>query len=47
MTAARESLPPDTMLGAYRLVDTIGKGGFSLIYLARVEETGDEVVTRW
>ncbi len=44
--ATRESLPPDTMLGAYRLVDSIGKGGFSLIYLARVEETGDEVVIK-
>ena len=46
MSAARESLPPDTMLGAYRLVDSIAKGGFSLIYLARVEETGDEVVIK-
>ena len=46
MTAARESLPPGTLLGAYRLLDTIGKGGFSLIYLARMEETGDEVVIK-
>jgi len=46
MTAARESLPPDTLLGSYRILDTIGKGGFSLIYLARIEETGDEVVIK-
>ena len=46
MTAPRESLPPDTVLGAYRLMDTIGKGGFSLIYLARIEDTGDEVVIK-
>ncbi|HYN76744.1 MAG TPA: serine/threonine-protein kinase [Lamprocystis sp. (in: g-proteobacteria)] len=46
MTAARESLPPDTLLGTYRVIDTIGKGGFSLIYLARAEETGDEVVIK-
>jgi len=46
MTAARESLPPGTLLGAYRLLDTIGKGGFSLIYLARMDETGDEVVIK-
>ncbi len=46
MSAARESLPPGTLLGAYRLLDTIAKGGFSLIYLACVEETGDEVVIK-
>ena len=46
LTPARESLPPDTLLGAYRLIKTIGKGGFSLIYLARLEETGDEVVIK-
>jgi len=46
MTAARESLPPDTLLGSYRILETIGKGGFSLIYLARTEETGDEVVIK-
>lgn len=44
--AVRASLPPGTLLGAYRLSDTIGKGGFSLIYLARIEETGDEVVIK-
>ncbi len=46
MTPARESLPPDTLLGSYRILETIGKGGFSLIYLARAEETGDEVVIK-
>lgn len=42
----RSILPPGTPLGAYRILDTIGKGGFSLIYLARLEETGDEVVIK-
>ncbi|WP_295387259.1 serine/threonine-protein kinase [uncultured Thiodictyon sp.] len=42
----RESLPPGTLLGGYRILDTIGKGGFSLIYLAQVEDTGDEAVIK-
>ena len=46
LTPARESLPPDTLIGPYRVIETIGKGGFSLIYLARNEETGDEVVIK-
>jgi len=46
MTAARESLPQGTLLGDYRILETIGKGGFSLIYLARVEDTADEVVIK-
>ncbi len=44
--SARESLPPGTLLGAYRLLGVIGKGGFSIIYLAQVEDTGDEVVIK-
>lgn len=46
MAAARESLPKGTELNAYRIVDTIAKGGFSLIYLARDQETGAEVVIK-
>jgi len=46
MAAARESLPPGTLLGAYRLLGILAKGGFSLIYQARVEDTGDEVVIK-
>lgn len=46
MAAARESLPPGTLLGAYRLVGVLGKGGFSLIYYAQVEDTGEEVVIK-
>jgi serine/threonine protein kinase len=46
MNRARDSLEPGTTLDCYRIVDTIGKGGFSLIYLAEDEETGDEVVIK-
>lgn len=46
LPTVREALPPGTLLGGYRILDTIGKGGFSLIYLAQVEETGDEVVIK-
>lgn len=46
MAAARESLPPGTQLGAYRLLGVLGKGGFSLIYYAQVEDTGAEVVIK-
>jgi serine/threonine protein kinase len=46
MAAARESLQNGTRLGAYRILDTMAKGGFSLIYLAQEEETGDEVVIK-
>jgi serine/threonine protein kinase len=46
MSRARDTLDPGTTLNCYRIVDTIGKGGFSLIYLAEDEETGDEVVIK-
>ena len=46
MAAARESLQNGTLLGTYRILDTMAKGGFSLIYLAQEEETGDEVVIK-
>ena len=46
MPSAREALAPGTRLGAYQLERLIAKGGFSLIYLAREDETGDEVVIK-
>lgn len=46
MAGARESLPADTMLGPYRIVNMMAQGGFSLIYLAYDEDTGEEVVIK-
>ncbi|MBK5963976.1 serine/threonine protein kinase [Thiocystis minor] len=46
MAAARESLPPGTLVGCYRIVKPIAKGGFSLIYLAKDEDSGGEVVIK-
>lgn len=46
MPPARDSLPPGTYIDSYRISRAIGKGGFSLIYLAVDEETGDEVVVK-
>lgn len=46
MTAARESLPPGSCVGSYRIVKPIAKGGFSLIYLASDEDGGEEVVIK-
>jgi serine/threonine protein kinase len=46
MESARDNLPPGAIVGNYRISRTIGKGGFSLIYLAVDEETGDEVLVK-
>ena len=46
MQPARDSLPPGTYIDNYRISRVIGKGGFSLIYLAVDDETGDEVVVK-
>ncbi|AGA89592.1 serine/threonine protein kinase [Thioflavicoccus mobilis 8321] len=46
MTPERENLAPGTLLASYRIVERIGTGGFSLIYLAVDEESGDEVVLK-
>lgn len=46
MANARETLPPGTPVGAYRIIKPIAKGGFSLIYLATDEESGEEVVIK-
>lgn len=42
----RKALLPRTRLDCYRVVRLIGSGGFSLIYLARDEETQDEVAIK-
>jgi serine/threonine protein kinase len=46
MPRLRDSLPPGAIVGNYRISRTIGKGGFSLIYLAVDEESGDEVLVK-
>ena len=42
----RKALMPRTKLDCYHIVRLIGSGGFSLIYLARDEETQDEVAIK-
>jgi serine/threonine protein kinase len=46
MAVARETLPPGAHVGAYRIIKAIAKGGFSLIYLARDEDSGEEAVIK-
>ncbi len=46
MQRVRDSLEPGTLIDGYRIIRTIGTGGFSLVYLAEEEETGDEVVIK-
>ncbi len=46
MAAARETLPPGTRVGSYRIVKAIAKGGFSLIYLASDDDSGEDVVIK-
>ena len=43
MPRLRDNLKPGARIDRYRVVEDIGKGGFSLVYLAEDEETGDEV----
>ena len=42
----RKALLPRTALDCYHVVRLIGSGGFSLIYLARDDETQDEVAIK-
>lgn len=42
----RKPLPNGTGIDCYRITKLIGSGGFSLIYLARDEDTEDEVVIK-
>lgn len=44
--ATRESLPVGTLIGPYRIIQMMAQGGFSLIYLAVDEDTGEEVVIK-
>lgn len=46
MTQPRKPLEPGTLVGGYELLKPIGKGGFSLIYLALDLDCGDEVVLK-
>jgi serine/threonine protein kinase len=46
MTPSREPLAPGTQVGGYEIAKTIGKGGFSLIYLAVDLDEGEEWVLK-
>ncbi len=46
MTPSRDTLAPGTKVGGYEILKDIGKGGFSLIYLAQDLDSGDEVVLK-
>jgi serine/threonine protein kinase len=46
MEKDRICLPPGTLINGFRIAKPIAKGGFSLIYLAVDEETGDDVVVK-
>lgn len=45
-TDPRETLPDGSILDCYRTTRVIGKGGFSLIYLAEDEDTHEEVAIK-
>ncbi len=46
MDQSRDSLPPGTVVDCYLIRKLIGRGGFSLIYLATDEDTGETVVIK-
>ncbi|QIK36708.1 serine/threonine protein kinase [Caldichromatium japonicum] len=46
MAATRKPLPPGTQVGNYQIIKAIAKGGFSLIYLAQVQDDSEEVVIK-
>ncbi len=46
MPQDRHGLPEGTVLDNYRVLNLIGSGGFSLIYLAEDADTGEEVVIK-
>jgi serine/threonine protein kinase len=46
MENKRKSLPPGTIIDCYSIINLIGSGGFSLIYLAEDEDTQDQVVIK-
>ncbi len=45
-TSKRHILPPGTVVDGYVIQRAIGRGGFSLIYHAREEENGDDVIIK-
>ncbi|HIP53327.1 MAG TPA: serine/threonine protein kinase [Chromatiales bacterium] len=45
-TSKRHILPPGTVVDGYTIQRAIGKGGFSLIYLATEQESGDNVIIK-
>ncbi len=46
MDQSRDSLPPGSAIDCYLIRKLIGRGGFSLIYLATDEDTGETVVIK-
>ncbi len=46
MKQPRDNLPDGTVIDSYRIVKTIGRGGFSLIYLADDTDTQERVVIK-
>ena len=40
------SLPEGVELGCYRLIRSLGQGGFGITYLAEIIETGQQVVIK-
>jgi len=46
MTNQNKQLPPNTILENFRIVRTLGGGGFSIVYLAEELETGDQYVIK-
>jgi serine/threonine protein kinase len=46
MAGTRDALPAGAIVGNYRIRSAIGKGGFSLIYLADDHESGGQVVVK-
>jgi serine/threonine protein kinase len=46
MTQRRDQLPEGTHVDCYIIKNLVGAGGFSLIYLAEDEDSGDEVVIK-
>lgn len=46
MTITRHNLEAGTRVDCYQIKQLVGAGGFSLIYLAEDEDTGDEVIIK-
>ena len=46
MKTNNKQLPPNTILENFRIVSTLGGGGFSIVYLAEELESGDQYVIK-